>query len=182
MVKRLNRWVNQPSHRLLAWTLIFTVGVPIIAVAGYSLARYIGWSDPLNRTFASWGRSDQSQREALVTAQHNACPSAPFILPTEGFIGLLYADPRGPYSRSRPHQGIDIFSNSEPGVTPVLAAYDGYVTREPEWRSSIVLRVPDDPLQEGRQIWLYYTHMADAEGNDFIEGFIPPGTRELFVQ
>lgn len=141
-----------------------------------------GWIDPLNRMFLAWGRGDQEQRAQLVTVQRDACAGAPFTLPSDGFIGLLYADPRGPYSRSRPHQGIDIFSNNEPGVSPVFAAYGGYITREPEWRSSLIIRVPDDPLQEGRQIWLYYTHMADREGNDFIEEFIPPGTRELFVE
>jgi len=95
---------------------------------------------------------------------------------------LLYADPRGPYSRLRPHQGIDIFSNSDPGVTAVYAAYDGYITRESGWRSSLIQRVPDDPLQPGRQIWLYYTHMADRDGRDFIEEAFPPGTHERFVE
>ncbi len=31
-------------------------------------------------------------------------------------------------------------------------------------------------------MWLYYTHMADEEGNDFIEDAFPPGLRELFVE
>jgi murein DD-endopeptidase MepM/ murein hydrolase activator NlpD len=118
----------------------------------------------------------------LIIAQREACPGAPFILPADGFIGLLYGDPRGPYSRSAPHQGIDIFSDSEPGVTPVYAAYDGYVTREPDWRSTVIMRIPDDPLNPGTQVWLYYTHMADREGNDFIEDAFPPGTREKFVE
>jgi hypothetical protein len=64
----------------------------------------------------------------------------------------------------------------------VYAAHDGYVTRETGWRSSLIIRLPSDPLREGRQIWLYYTHMADSRGNDFIEEFIPPGTHQLFVR
>jgi peptidoglycan LD-endopeptidase LytH len=95
---------------------------------------------------------------------------------------LLYADPRGPYSELQPHQGIDIFSNNEPGITPVYAAYDGYITRETEWRSTLIMRIPQDPLDSGRQIWLYYTHMADQDGNDYIVESFPPGTQEKFVE
>ncbi|MEJ2746710.1 MAG: hypothetical protein P8183_02155 [Anaerolineae bacterium] len=67
-------------------------------------------------------------------------------------------------------------------MTPVYAAYDGYVTREESWRSSLIMRIPHDPLQPDRQIWLYYTHMADRDGNDFIVEAFPPGTHEVFVQ
>ncbi|MBN1221183.1 MAG: hypothetical protein JXM69_19830, partial [Anaerolineae bacterium] len=34
----------------------------------------------------------------------------------------------------------------------------------------------------GQQIWTYYTHMADAEGNSYILPQIPPGTYELPVK
>jgi murein DD-endopeptidase MepM/ murein hydrolase activator NlpD len=139
-------------------------------------------NDPQGRSFIQWAIGDSDEREELVTVQRDACPGAPFVLPADGYIGLLYADPRGPYSSNNPHQGIDIFSNAEPGITPVYAAYDGYVTREEDWRSTLIMRVPDDPLQPGTPIWLYYTHMADREGNDFIADAFPPGTSELFVE
>lgn len=126
--------------------------------------------------------SNPSLTELSVTPAQVACPNAPFIVPAAGNIGLLYNDPRGPYSTSSPHQGIDIFSETAAGVTPVYAAYDGYVTRESGWVSSLIQRVPDDPLSPGREIWLYYTHMADKEGNDFIEEVFRPGVRELFVE
>lgn len=129
-----------------------------------------------------WRFGDPQTRQALVVAQRERCPGAPFILPSDGFIGLLYADPRGPYSQERPHQGIDIFSDAEPGLTPVYAAYDGYISREPGWKSTLIQRVPQDPLQPDRQIWLYYTHMADRQGNDFIEPAFAPGVRELSVE
>jgi len=137
--------------------------------------------DPANQDFLLWSRGDEAARATLVTTHRAACPEAPFILPTDGFIGLLYADPRGPYSQSNPHQGIDIFSNNDPGILPVYAAYDGYITRESNWVSTLIQRIPDDPLNPGKQIWLYYTHLADREGNDFIEETFPPGTREQFV-
>ena len=139
-------------------------------------------SDPRSALFMRWWRGTEGEREQLVTMQREACPGAPFILPADGFIGLLYGDPRGPYSASSPHQGIDIFSNTDPGMTPVYAAYDGYLTREPDWKSSLILRVPDDPLSRGNQIWLYYTHMADQDGSDYIVDSFPPGTSEFFVQ
>lgn len=139
-------------------------------------------NDPRAQGFIQWATGSTTDRESLMTVRREACPGALFILPADGFIGLLYEDPRGPYSSRRPHQGIDIFSNTNPGITPVYAAYDGYVTRESDWRSSLIMRVPDDPLRPGNQIWLYYTHMADRDGNDFIEAAFSPGTQELFVK
>lgn len=160
------------------------IGLAATAVyAIFVLSGYIAdFSDPRSRNFLQWSRGDAEERASLITAQREACPGAPFILPSDGFVGLLYGDPRGPYSQSAPHQGIDIFSDAEPGLTPVYAAYDGYVTRESDWRSSLIMRVPDDPLRPGEQIWLYYTHMADRDGNDFIAAVFPPGTHELFVE
>ena len=182
MIVRLYRWLLAPRHGVFKLAL----------VAGLLLAGlYLAWSvlnlaadlrDPRSQTFWQWRTGDDEARQALLTVQRDACPGAPFILPTDGFIGLLYGDPRGPYSSTRPHQGIDIFSQAEPGVTPVYAAFDGYVTRELDWRSTLIMRVPEDPLQSGRQIWLYYTHMADREGNDFIVEAFPAGTREKFVE
>jgi len=67
------------------------------------------------------------------------------------------------------------------GETPVYAAYDGYLTRMLDWKSSLIIRIPSDPLQPDRQIWLYYTHMADPDGNSLIISDFPPGTEEEFV-
>lgn len=157
------------------------MGVLILVGAGIYLGR-AAQSPRLSLDWQWWIAGNEAARAALITTQRTACPGAPFVLPADGFIGLLYGDPRGPYSQSRPHQGIDIFSNSEPGVTPVYAAYDGYISREPNWVSTLIQRVPDNPLQPGAQIWLYYTHMADAAGETvYIEPAFPPGTREKFV-
>lgn len=140
-----------------------------------------GLRDSRARELLKWAGGSETERAALVTVQRDACPGAPFILPADGYIGLLYADTNGPYSAASPHQGIDIFSNAPAGVVPVYAAYDGYISRNVEWRSALIQRVPDDPLQPGRQIWLYYAHMADRQGNSFIEPAFPPGTTEIFV-
>jgi hypothetical protein len=52
----------------------------------------------------------------------------------------------------------------------------------PDWKSSVIVRVPSDPLQPGRQIWVYYTHMADPNGNSFIAADFPPGTNEKQIE
>ena len=106
------------------------------------------------------------------------CGDAPFIFPTDGMVGFLWNDS---FRIGHHHQGIDIFAGSEVGVTAVVAAYDGYLTRQADWKSSVIMRVPSDPLQPGRQIWLYYTHMANKDGISYISADFPPGTREVFV-
>ena len=162
--------------------LIILLLLVLTALLGLYLSSiWRGVSSPRSQDFIRWWRGTAQERAQLITVQRDSCPGAPFILPADGYIGLLYEDPRGPYSTGNPHQGIDIFSNSEPGVTPVYAAYDGYLTRESTWHSSIIVRVPQDPFQPEDQIWLYYTHMADASGNDYIDEAFPPGTREKFV-
>ena len=168
------------NTRLVALILLVAITL-IVAIGFWVFSTEV--RDPQSRAFLQWWRGDEQTRASLITSARDACPEAPFVLPADGFIGLFYGDPRGPYSRSNPHQGIDIFSPAGPGLTPVYAASDGYITRESDWRSSLIQRVPDDPLNPGQQIWLYYTHMADQRGQeDFIEEAFAPGTRELFVE
>ena len=176
--------------RIITWLFrtkrgrIFLVLAALIALLAFTLAFSLVAEvlDARSVQFLKWWSGNEEDRLELITVQKDTCPGAPFILPAEGYIGLLYADPRGPYSNANPHQGIDIFSTGEPGVTPVYAAYDGYLTRESDWRSTLIQRVPEDPLNPGRQLWLYYTHMANQAGEDFIIDELPPGTHELFVE
>lgn len=107
------------------------------------------------------------------------CGDAPFVYPTDGLIGYIWGDS---FSPTHKHQGLDIFGGGEVDETPVVAAYDGYLSRLSDWKSSVIMRVPEDPLQPGRQIWLYYAHMADQNGNSFISADFPPGTTEVFVK
>ncbi|KAA3656832.1 MAG: M23 family peptidase [Chloroflexi bacterium] len=179
---QLINWVRHPRYRFFKTSIVILVALIALYLVSQSINVIRMLKDPRSQTFVQWATGDSTDRAILVTVQRETCPGAPFILPTDGFIGLLYKDPRGPYSSRNPHQGIDIFSDTEAGITPVYAAYDGYVTREDGWRSTLIMRVPDDPLQPGRQIWLYYTHMADQQGNDFIEDAFAPGAREMFVE
>jgi len=109
----------------------------------------------------------------------SVCNDAPFQFPTDGMIGYLWDDSFRP---GHHHTGLDIFSGTEPGVTPIYAAYDGYLSRKADWISTVIIRIPADPLNPGRQIWTYYTHMADSNGNSYVDAAFPPGTHEVFVK
>ncbi len=125
----------------------------------------------------AWFR-DPSSRPDLMIEPGTRCNNAPFIFPTHGMIGYLWDD----YFNNKRHQGIDIFAGTDVGATPVSVAYPGYLTRPADWKSSVIIRIPDDPLSPGRQIWVYYTHMADPYGNSFISADFPPGTSEVYVE
>jgi len=105
--------------------------------------------------------------------------STPFLFPTDGYIGYLWNDSFRPGHR---HQGIDIFTDQQSGETPVFAAHDGYLTRLSDWKSSLIIRIPEDPLSPRDQIWIYYTHLADSKGKSYIVSDFPPGTSEFFVE
>ena len=104
------------------------------------------------------------------------CGNAPFVFPTQGFVGFLWGDSFRP---GHLHQGIDIFGGKPAGETPVYAANDGYLSRLPDWKSSLIIRIPVDPFMPSRQIWTYYTHLADQKGNSYISPEFPPGTIEI---
>jgi hypothetical protein len=114
-----------------------------------------------------------------VVAGQMQCAAAPFIMPTQGWVGVLYGDS---ILGTVNHSGLDIFGLEGNGVTPVYAVYDGYLTRLPEWTSAVIIRHPQDPLNPERQIWTYYTHMADTEGNSYIIDQLPAGTVEMPVR
>ncbi|MBE0684792.1 MAG: M23 family metallopeptidase [Anaerolineaceae bacterium] len=125
-----------------------------------------------------WIRNPDKHPEWAVQ-ESERCEGAPFSMPTNGFIGFLWDDSFRPGHR---HSGLDIFGGTDNGITPIYAAYDGYLTRQSDWKSTVIIRIPSDPLQPDRQIWTYYTHMADEQGNDFISEDFPPGTSEVFVK
>jgi murein DD-endopeptidase MepM/ murein hydrolase activator NlpD len=107
------------------------------------------------------------------------CGDAPFILPTSGYIGFVCGDSFRP---GNAHQGIDIFGGDKPGETAVIAGYGGYLTRLPDWKSTVIIRIPVDQHEPSRHIWTYYTHMADNNGISYISPQFSPGTSELFVE
>jgi murein DD-endopeptidase MepM/ murein hydrolase activator NlpD len=157
---------------------LFMVLVVAVLVVGYLFYRgYTGNAGRMAKVI-SWLRDPVGHKDWTITAGQR-CGQAPFILPTDGFIGFLWDDSFRPGHR---HQGIDIFSGTPVGETPVVAAYAGYLTRLPDWKSSVIIRIPDDPLYPGRQIWTYYTHMADPAGQSFVAYDFPAGTNDVYVE
>jgi peptidoglycan LD-endopeptidase LytH len=153
------------------------VALAAVGVGGWWLLRHWSGSPLRDGRVLDWIRSPQSHPEWAVQAGQR-CAGAPFQMPTSGYIGYLWDDSFRPGHR---HQGIDIFGGALPGVVEVRTAYDGYLTRLPGWKSSVIVRIPHDPLQPERQIWTYYTHLADPEGASLIAPEFPPGTSEVFV-
>jgi hypothetical protein len=159
-------------------TFLYLVLIVIVLTA----AAYLYWtyrpaSARAIQVFA-WIK-DPASRPDLVIHAGARCGNAPFIFPTTGVVGFLWDDS---FRLGHRHQGIDIFAGTDIDIMPVIASYPGYLTRLPDWKSSVIVRVPSDPLQPGRQIWVYYTHMADPKGNSFISSDFPPGTYEKQIE
>jgi len=159
------------------------VSFVLLLVAGYFVLRWLIARRTLpNLTRANqvwaWVRDPSSHPELAIRASER-CGEAPFLQPTNGIIGFIWGDSFRPGHR---HQGLDIFGGEDIGMTPVVAAYSGYLRRLPDWKSSLIVRIPQDPLRPERQIWIYYTHLADEQGNSYIEPGFPPGTSEVYVE
>ena len=175
-------WKSLPRRsKLIAVLIVGAAALLLVVVMGYvGLQLYSQTRSNSPAAIGDWFR-DRSNRPGLMTFR-DQCPDAPFILPSDGFIGLLWGDPAGPYNIYRRHTGIDIFGDGAVDEVPVYAVYDGYLTRLDDWRATVIIR-HNDPLVSGRQIWSYYTHLASEDGTEsFIESAFPPGTQEKFVQ
>ena len=159
---------------------LMLIGVFVVAIVTAGLYLYRMYRPNAARllSFRTWIRNPASNPNWKLSAG-SQCGSAPFIFPTDGFVGFLWGDSFRP---GHSHQGIDIFAGTDVNVTPIIAAYPGYLTRLPDWKSTVIVRVPSDPLNPGQQIWLYYTHMADEDGNSFISEDFPPGLSEQYIE
>jgi murein DD-endopeptidase MepM/ murein hydrolase activator NlpD len=157
---------------------IIAIMVVLVVVGGYFAYRWIRRSSGRSAKVIAWIRNPEDHPEWAIEAR-TRCGEAPFQVPTSGYIGYLWDDSFRPGHR---HQGIDIFGSSEPGGTPIYAAHAGYLTRLSDWKSTLIIRIPRDPLQPSRQIWTYYTHMASSVGESYIVSDFPPGTSEKFVE
>ena len=160
-------------------TFLAALLIIILIAAGAGIYFFVlrGDTSIRSKNVVAWIRHPEDHPDWSVAAR-DRCENAPFIFPTTGFIGYLWDDSFRPGHR---HQGLDIFSGTDIGVTPVYAAYDGYLTRLNDWKSTVIIRIPQDPTNPARQIWTYYTHMADQSGETFIVPSFPAGTFEKFV-
>ena len=160
------------------WRWILTLGLVFILVAAYFAYPWLRTRVGRMRQLSEWLHNPSMHLDWAIHAGAR-CNQVPFILPTSGYVGFIWRDSFRPGTQ---HQGIDIFGGDAPGKTPVLVAYRGYLSRLPEWKSTVIIRVPADPLNPGHQIWTYYTHMADKNGTSYVSPEFPPGTSEVFVE
>ncbi len=166
--------------------LIITLALLATAVlVGYWYLRTQARTERIER-IRTWFADPTAHLEWQI-AVGERCGQAPMLIPTTGFIGVAWNDGLPPLYQ---HTGYDIFSpDGADNITPIIAAYDGYLTREATWRSAVIIRHPDFPQSvgipegiAGNEIWTYYTHMASADGEtSYIEPAFPAGTREVFV-
>lgn len=168
---------SSSNGSIMKWFLIPLILI-IITSLFYIYFQFGKGSSTRTRQVITWIRNPRSRPEWKMSSSTRCLESTPFLFPTDGYVGYLWDDSFRPGHR---HQGIDIFTDLESGETPVYAAYDGYLSRLADWKSSLILRIPEDPLSPQRQIWIYYTHMADSKGNSYIVSEYLPGTIEVFV-
>jgi len=162
--------------KMLKTFIVLTI-IGLVALVGYFMIRNVFRPARYLRV-VEWLRNPSAHADWKVSAGER-CGEAPFEIPSDGYIGFLWGDS---FRLGHSHQGIDIFGGTEAGLTPVYSAYNGYLTRLRDWKSSLIIRIPQDPLQPDRQIWTYYTHMADESGESYISELFPPGTSEVFVK
>jgi murein DD-endopeptidase MepM/ murein hydrolase activator NlpD len=170
--------ININKTKRLPLTILVFAGVAGVVAVGYFAYRYLNY--PSSRRWQNYQRYQKNPeefREVIIEAGQR-CGDAPFAWPTTGLAFGMWDQSYRPGHR---HSGLDIFSGTEPGVTPIYAVYDGYITRQTDWTSTVIIRHPEDPVHPGRQVWTYYTHMASKEGESFVSEEFPPGTREVFV-
>lgn len=174
---RFPRW-----RRRFGWILVLL----LLVVGSITLWRWRQAEEsPQIQRLLAWFYDPTAHPEWALTAGER-CGDAPMLLPTNGYVGFGWDDSFRPGHR---HSGLDIFGpDKENGVTPIVAAYDGYLTREVGWKSTVILRHPDFPavpaagIAAGEQIWTYYTHMASRDGTvSYIAPAFAPGTVEQFV-
>ncbi|MEZ4657124.1 MAG: M23 family metallopeptidase [Caldilineaceae bacterium] len=172
------------TKRIIGGVLILFVGG--LAVAFYLFGpRFTASPQQLGR-LRSWFADPAAHADWAISVGER-CGDAVMLLPTNGYIGFGWNDSFRP---GHHHSGLDIFGpDGENNVTPIVAAYDGYVTREADWKSTVIIRHPDFPggadlgAAPGAQIWTYYTHMASADGVvSYVADEFPPGTYDVFVK
>ena len=155
---------------------ILSIVIIVLLVAGYYVLRHPPQFLRQDRSVKvlQFIRNPEDHPDWKIPAG-TKCPEAPFQFPTDGFVGYLWNDSFRP---GHHHTGLDIFSGAEPGIIPIYAVYDGYLTREWDWISTVIIRIPADPLYPNRQIWTYYTHMANEGGQSFIVRLSLPAPRK----
>jgi peptidoglycan LD-endopeptidase LytH len=158
--------------------ILAALGIMIILILGFFIYRRVGIPSKRTALLMSWLNHPEEHKAWMLEA-NSRCGDAFFQMPTNGYIGFIWGDS---FQIGHSHQGLDIFGGTNAGQTHVYAAYSGYLTRLPDWKSAVIIRIPQDPLEPDRQIWTYYAHMADPAGKSFISSDFPASTSEQYVE
>jgi hypothetical protein len=138
--------LRRKVYRPLALLILACVLI-LFLVVGFQANRWLGTQGARTSHVLAWLHDPTAHPEWAVKAGER-CGQALFLVPTDGFIGFLWGDSFRPGHR---HQGLDIFGGKGVNQAPVIAAYPGYLTRLEDWKSTVIIRIPDDPLHPGRQ-------------------------------
>jgi hypothetical protein len=104
-------------------------------------------------------------------AHFDACPGAPWRLPTESDLGMWWIT----YQFGFMGEG---YENS----VPVYAVADGLLTRRQGWNDGVAIQ-HEDPVRPGEKVWSYYGGMAPGGGQpSFVALDFPPGSVDIPVE
>ena len=83
------------------------------------------------------------------------CGDAPFIFPTDGLAGFIWDDYSAPVTATRNRH----FRRDGGRRHACGRGVPGYLTRQSDWKSTVIIRVPDDPLQaRTADLGVLYSH------------------------
>ena len=100
-----------------------------------------------------------------------ACPGAPWRLPTRGDMGMWWQSYQ-----------LGIMGEGSENSVPVYAVADGLLLRRSDWNSAVAVQ-HDDPVRAGEKVWSFYGSMASAEdGTSFVAPDFPPGSEGVPVR
>ena len=100
-----------------------------------------------------------------------ACPGAPWRLPTHGDLGMWWITYQ-----------LGFMGEGHENTVPVYAVADGLLTRRSDWDGSVAIQ-HDDPLRLGERVWSFYGDMAGGEdGGSFVVADFPPGSEGVPVK
>jgi len=104
-------------------------------------------------------------------ADLEACPNAPWRLPTRGELGMWWLSGQ-----------LAFMGQGRQNTVPVYAVADGLLTRHPDWKDTVAIQ-HDDPLRPGEKVWTFYSGMASCGGGrSFVVADFPPGSEDVPVE
>jgi len=104
-------------------------------------------------------------------ASLEACPDAPWRLPTRGDLGMWWST----YQLGFMGEGYE-------NTVPVYAVADGLLLRRLGWDSAVAIQ-HDDPVRPGEKVWSFYGDMAGGEaGESFVAPDFAPGSEGVPVK